>query len=93
MRTQNEIQRAHDILHSLASGELDIMELRNAQKFLHLAHDVLGWVLGFPCEDAFADNLAKVEAAMRRAGVLETNMGEAKVWTAEEVAARRRKHR
>jgi hypothetical protein len=68
--TEDEIQRAHDILHAAVSGELRHVRLgKITHASLHSAHDVLGWILGYEgCGETFLDNLAKVEAVIARAG-------------------------
>lgn len=51
--TREELQRAHDILHAIITGEAGLPLLPATQGALHVAHDVVSWVLGFECGEAF----------------------------------------
>lgn len=49
----DEIQRAHDVLHAIIAGEVQLDLQPASMMCLHSAHDVLSWVLGFPCGASF----------------------------------------
>lgn len=51
--TPLEIQRAHDLLHAIITEEVRIELQPQSVACLHAAHDVLAWVLGFPCGATF----------------------------------------
>lgn len=51
--TPAEIQRAHDVLHAILAGEVRLDLQPSSLMCLHSAHDVLSWVLGFPCGASF----------------------------------------
>lgn len=63
MKSQEQIQRAHDILHALLESE-------PCEKGgpIHASHDVLSWVLDGPCKGSFDVNLAMVMGKMEAAG-------------------------
>jgi len=67
MRNQRDVQRAHDILHALVCGEVDLGYGKAWTIIAHGCHDVLSWVLGEQCGQEFEANLAIIEqdAALR----------------------------
>lgn len=61
MKTEDEIQRAHDILIGLVSGAVRVGA---SQQFIDDAAkccDVLCWVLGHEHNNTFEDNLKRLE--------------------------------
>lgn len=71
MKTQEEIQRAHDILHAVL--EYDTQQPKKMPVSLSIpvnaTHDTLAWVLEGPCRgEAFEENLAMLQAKMKAAG-------------------------
>lgn len=68
VRPANEIQRAHDLLVPILIGELKLLMGEETRKALHAACDVLCWVLNHDHNQAFADNLRKVEEAAAAKG-------------------------
>jgi hypothetical protein len=66
LRQAAEIQRAHDILTAVITGDVDI-EMEDDQLW-RAAADVLCWVLQHDHNDAFARNLANLEETIAEAG-------------------------
>ena len=64
MRDQRDVQVAHDVLHAVAAGEVELQLPEAWLAHVRACHDLLSWVLNGPCGDSFADNLAYI---MRRA--------------------------
>jgi len=73
MKSQAEIQRAHDILHFL--GTHRGTGLFAEPEAVDAAHDALAWVLGFPCGEALDDNLSTAVAYLRVLGFVEVGFG------------------
>lgn len=63
MKSQEEIQWAHDILHAVIEAQKS--EIGGP---LHASHDVLSWVLDGPCSGSFEKNLNMLQQKMRKAG-------------------------
>lgn len=69
MRSQEEIQRAHDLLTGLLIGEIPSPFLDDDNRLaIHCAADVLCWVLSHDHNQKFAENLAQVEEYVKAAG-------------------------
>lgn len=69
MRSQEEIQRAHDALVGVINREVPAeMKDRDTQLALHAATDTLCWVLQDGCESDFEANLAKLEKEIAARG-------------------------
>ena len=68
MRSPAEIQRAHDIMHALVTGEVDFGYGGAWTIIVHGCHDVLSWVLEEEYGQAFASNLAIFEEAAELRG-------------------------
>jgi hypothetical protein len=68
MRDQRDVQRAHDILHALVTGEVDFGYGRAWTVIAHGCHDVLSWVLQEDCGQEFESNLAIIEEDAKRHG-------------------------
>ena len=79
MKTRDELQRAHDILHIVAVGEVPGVFDPETTAHCHLAHDAIAWALGFECGVTFEENLEKIHAEMERRGYHLTGSGETKV--------------
>lgn len=77
MKNRDEIQKAHDLLHFLGSPDGPGVFRGEDAKSVHTAHDVLAWVLGFPCGDAFADNLGAAHRVVSGMGYEVLDAGEA----------------
>lgn len=60
VRQAAEVQFAHDVLHAVVAGEVVIEIGPEELSRLHVAHDVLSWLLHGECGKTFADNLASV---------------------------------
>lgn len=76
MRNLRDIQRAHDLLSSVAADDIpsldsDTSELEEmiTQIAIHAAADVLCWVLEHDHNPAFADNLVVLEKYARDCGL------------------------
>ena len=63
MRDESEIQRAHDILVAVVTGELGPVVALNpeAEAAFHGALDVLCWILRHDHNTAFTKNVARIE--------------------------------
>jgi hypothetical protein len=70
------IQRAHDILHFLGTDQAPALFDEDGAIAAHAAHDVLAWVLGFPCGQAFESNLAAAVEMMGMLGYMEVDVGQ-----------------
>jgi hypothetical protein len=70
VKTQAELQRAHDILSAVVLEEvkLDTLHETTSWTALHAGLDVLCWALGHSDNKAFGVNLAHVENALAKAG-------------------------
>lgn len=70
MKSTDEIQKAHDILHAVIEYDKEQEERMPKDLFMaiHSAHDVLSWVLEGTCQSPFADNLKMLNKKMERAG-------------------------
>ena len=68
MRTVEEVQRAHDLTHAIATHEVDIGLPPHLVAKYHLAHDVLSWVLNGPCGHPFAEILLETVVELERHG-------------------------
>lgn len=73
-RDVKDVQRAHDILHFL--GTPAAPAIFGDPIPIHSAHDALAWVLGFPCGDTFAANVADAITTLRQLGYREVDAGE-----------------
>lgn len=68
MKQPCQIQLAHDILHAVVTHEIDLGFTQDTISAAWAAHDALSWVLGFPCGNAFEENLRTIMAAAERRG-------------------------
>jgi hypothetical protein len=68
MKSQDEIQRAHDMLVAIILGEVPNPFPADALPFLQANCDVLCWLLGCEHNKTFAENLDNAEAALSSAG-------------------------
>ena len=68
MRSLSEIQLAHDILHAVVTDEVDLAYTTETIVQIHAVHDVLSWVLEFPCGEEFEQNLASIKADILQRG-------------------------
>jgi hypothetical protein len=72
MRTEREIQRAHDLIVSLLTGTKDLrLEGANLEKLnlMIAAADALCWVLGHDHNDSFRSNLQAIERLLAQEGI------------------------
>lgn len=69
MRSEEDLQRAHDILAAVMLDEVRIT-FNDAwtEKAMHAALDTLCWALGHDHNTAFARSMAKLEREIMRAG-------------------------
>ena len=75
MKSREEMQRAHDILHFVTVEAPPIFD-RDGAIAAHAAHDVLAWALGFPCGEMFQSNLDATLEAIREQGYSEVDVGQ-----------------
>ena len=68
-RTEDEIQRAHDVLRALLC-DVPVAMSENVQTEVTVALDVLCWVLGHEHNETFATNLQAVEDLIVQTGVM-----------------------
>jgi hypothetical protein len=68
MRSQDELQRAHDVLLAIVLEEVPNVLLTEDDLPLHAAADTLCWVLQHDHNTNFADNLASLQALLAKAG-------------------------
>lgn len=74
MRDQDELQRAHDMFVAILLGECPQLEVGpQTKERIHIATDVLCWVLNHDHNQAFAKNLAAIEDQARTAGYILEN--------------------
>lgn len=74
MKTQDEIQKAHDILVAVLLGEIDVGATGN--EHLNIAATVLCWVLEHEHNHTFQDILKDIDDEARSRGyVLEKQAG------------------
>lgn len=83
-KSPGHIQRAHDIMHFLATPEAPPL-FRDVAAY-RIAHDTLAWVLGFECGKAFQNNLEMIVDQLRAQGYQEVDVGQP--ITAEEAKKR-----
>ncbi len=72
MKTQGEIQKAHDILVAIIVKEVPIDVKPEQRKLLKAATDVLCWVLEHDHNKAFGANLALIEQEAEKKGFVLT---------------------
>ena len=70
MKTQDDVQRAHDTLIGIILGESPIKVHAQHKKLLSAQADVLCWFLGCEHNDAFRRNLDSIEMSIRKSGVV-----------------------
>jgi hypothetical protein len=77
MRDVNEVQRAHDLLVSLALDEklLQAAVTLESRPYILYALNVLCWVLKHDHNVSFALSLTKLEAALKGLGVTVLDLG------------------
>jgi hypothetical protein len=73
MKSENEIQRAHDILCAVALEEIPVNISAEHKRSLTAALDALCWVLGHGedehgCKACFGNNLEAIEREAHRLG-------------------------
>lgn len=68
LKSEREIQRAHDILHAIVTGKAGIDGPEDGMERCHAALDALCWVLGHDHNPTFRNNLAAVEKQIKLAG-------------------------
>ncbi len=68
MKSEREIQRAHDLLTGIVLGEVPVKFSPDVQEGVIAALDALCWVLGHEHNQSFAGNLAEIEKALEQAG-------------------------
>jgi hypothetical protein len=68
MKTQSDIQKAHDQLIAIILGEVPNPFPAGDTRFMQANCDVLCWLLGCEHNKTFANNLAKAEAHLAAQG-------------------------
>lgn len=76
MKSPEEIQRAHDLIHFAGTPEAPPIFDAVGSIACHAAHDVLAWVLGFECGEQFESNLEGIAEALAAAGYVARKPGE-----------------
>lgn len=78
MKSQQELQKAHDILVGILLGEAPNPFPEEDNLPLTIATDVLCWALDHNYNPNFGNNLAKIEAFMKERGINLVDMGDPK---------------
>lgn len=68
LRPAEEVQHAHDVLYAQVMGQTPPVVDRADMKLLQCALEVLCWVLGHSHINSFPENLAAIEAELKRLG-------------------------
>jgi hypothetical protein len=72
MKTKEQIQQAHDIMHALLEYDNEQPEGEkmpfDLKQIINAAHDAVAWSVGSPCGAVFEDNLKMVQEKMDKAG-------------------------
>lgn len=68
MKSLDEIQRAHDILHSQLTDETPFVFDESERRFVGAALDTLCWILDHTHSTGFATSLSKIEDELQRRG-------------------------
>lgn len=61
MKTEAEVQRAHDIMVAAILKEIPVPMTENDRKYLGAQASGMCWMLGHDHNPAFAENLEKIE--------------------------------
>lgn len=70
MKTEAEIQRAHDILIEIILGHVPNPFPAEVLPFMQANCDVLCWLLGCAHNKTFGENLAKIEIGLAQLGFI-----------------------
>ena len=73
MKTQDEIQRAHDMLIGILQMEVPVAVPDEAKPIMCANLDVLCWILGCEHNQTFAKNIAEAEKEARAQGYVLSN--------------------
>lgn len=73
LKSEEEIQRAHDTLWSLVTGEIAIASTRGTIQAAHCALDVLCWILNHDHNKSFQANLDEIQREAERRGFVLTS--------------------
>jgi hypothetical protein len=68
MRSQDEVQRAHDLLHNIVRGEAPFTLDKDELPMCLMSLEVLCWVLRDGHSSTFTNILAKTEELLTRLG-------------------------
>lgn len=68
MKTEEQVQRAHDLLLPVVMGDVPHELDDDVVRALHAAVDALCWVLGHDHNDAFQMNLSALEDHLKSQG-------------------------
>jgi len=68
VRSVEEIQRVHDLLHPLATGEDGPYIPDDVRGRLRCSLDSICWILGHECGKTFEENMERLEAELKRFG-------------------------
>lgn len=72
MRSQDEIQRAHDALIAVLLDEVPAPAAPDVKRILEAQTDVLAWVLENDEQSKFGGNMARLNAALEKLGFVLT---------------------
>lgn len=70
MKSELEIQRAHDLIVPVLLGDVKVKLDERAKLVMHAAADVLCWVLDHDHNDAFAQNIEQLEQKLKEKGFI-----------------------
>lgn len=69
MKTQDEVQRAHDLLCGIVTGEVRSFPMAPSElQSLHAVLDCLCWILEHEHNQVFQENMAILEERLQEAG-------------------------
>jgi hypothetical protein len=72
MKTQDEIQRAHDILAAIILKEVPLQVKDEQMERLLGSADVLCWMLEHEHNKSFQENLKRIEDTFQQMGIFES---------------------
>jgi hypothetical protein len=69
VKTQDEVQRAHDLLWGIITGDVRSFSIAPSERqLLHAVLDCLCWILEHEHNQAFQENMTRLEKHLQEAG-------------------------
>jgi hypothetical protein len=69
MRSETDLQHAHDVLHYLLTRECPLILGDHDREHVRSAHDALAWALGSACGRAFGANFERATEELASLGI------------------------